>query len=613
VAVIPMKRRTVLLAGLALAGTWVAAGEGSTPTDSWVAKVHPRVLAEASTRGSAELLVILAEQAALPTSSPAATKVERGRAVVERLTTVASRSQAPIRAWLDERGVPYRSFWIANMLWVRADATTIAGLASRADVRRIDANPRVSLSLPPAETAGAAPAAIEWGIAQTRADQVWALGYDGSGTVIGGQDTGYAWEHPALIASYRGWDGATADHDYNWHDAIHAGGGTCGAEASAPCDDHSHGTHTMGTMVGDDGGENQIGMAPGARWIGCRNMDQGNGTPASYSECFQFFVAPTDVAGNDPDPARAPHVINNSWICTPSEGCSFDTLQTVVDNTRAAGIVVVASAGNSGSDCGTIDAPPAVYDAALTIGATSSSDQIASFSSRGPVTIDGSERPKPDLSAPGVNVRSSVPGGGYASFSGTSMAGPHVAGAVALLLDARPDLIGKVEVVEELLRRSALPRTSTQNCGDMPGPEVPNAVYGHGRLDVLEALVGDADGDGLANLDDCSPLDGNVTGPPGAAVGLTLWKSALSTTVLTWSPPASGGVLRYDVLRSNAPDDFTDPTCLVAGSATTTAADDEAPASLFHYLVRSRNACGASVGSASDGTPREAGPCAESP
>ena len=154
----------------------------------------------------------------------------------------------------------------------------------------------------------------------------------------------------------------------------------------------------MGTIVGDDGATNQIGVAPGARWIGCRIMDQGYGTPATYAECFQFFLDPYPVVGDpflDGDPGMAPHVINNSWTCPPFEGCSWDTLQSIVENVRAAGILVVATAGNSGYSCSTVADPPAIYEASFTVGATDSSDSIAGFSSRGPVSVDGSQRIKP--------------------------------------------------------------------------------------------------------------------------------------------------------------------------------------------------------------------------
>ena len=179
----------------------------------------------------------------------------------------------------------------------------------------------------------------------------------------------YALTHNALKPQYRGWNGSTANHNYNRHDSIHSGGGACGPNRVEPCDDHGHGTHTTGTAAGFDGGTNQIGVAPGAKWIGCRNMDVGNGTPATYTECFQFFIAPTDLNGQNLDPTLRPYVMNNSWGCPPSEGCAADTLRTIIENTEAAGIFVEASAGNSGSSCSTVSDPPAIYAASYSTGA----------------------------------------------------------------------------------------------------------------------------------------------------------------------------------------------------------------------------------------------------
>jgi subtilisin family serine protease len=326
-------------------------------------------------------------------------------------------------------------------------------------------------------------------VRQINADDVWAAGYEGQGVVIGGQDTGYDWSHPALQQQYRGWDGVAANHSYNWHDAIHEGNFVCPANSPEPCDEHGHGTHTMGTMVGEAGAM-RIGVAPGARWIGCRNMDDnGNGTPASYAECFQWFLAPTDSAGNNPNPALAPDIINNSWGCTTQEGCvDANALLVIVDSVRAAGILTVNSAGNSGPGCGSVNTPPALYDASMTVGATDSADNIAAFSSRGPVSRDGSTRPKPDLVAPGVGVRSSYPGG-YASLSGTSMAAPHVAATAALVISADPTLAGQVDRLEELMLLSARPRFGGQVCGGVDGATRPNNTYGWGRLDAYVALV----------------------------------------------------------------------------------------------------------------------------
>ena len=454
------------------------------------AKADPWVISATAEGEEAEFLIFMAEQADLSAAHNLDSRLEKGRFVYQQLTATASRTQPELIQTLESMDVTHQPFWIANMIWVRGDRRLAETVASRPDVARLVANPSVRIAPIPALTQGEPESAstVEWNIELINAPDVWAEGHRGEGVVIGGQDTGYDWQHPALRDQYRGWNGATADHNYNWHDAIHTGGGVCGPDSPEPCDDHQHGTHTMGTMVGDDGATNQIGVAPGAQWIGCRNMDSGAGTPATYSECFQWFVAPTDLNGQNPDPAKAPHVINNSWACPPSEGCADPTLlQTVVENTRAAGIVVVTSAGNSGPSCNTVQLAPAIYDAAFSIGATDKNDAIAPFSSRGPVVVDGSNRLKPDVVAPGHQIRSSLPGGGYGNLSGTSMASPHVAGLVALLISAQPSLAGDVEQLEAVVRNSSLALTSNQMCGSVPGQAVPNHTYGHGRIDALAA------------------------------------------------------------------------------------------------------------------------------
>ncbi len=457
----------------------------------WQAEVDPWILETASSKGETEFIVFLTEQADLRLAQSLQTKLEKGTYVFEALSATADRTQVPVIAALDELGAEYRSYWVANMIWVRGDLSVVEKMARRADVAHVYANPSVRMQMPEqAIGPDKAPDAIEWNITKVNADDVWDLGYTGQGVVIGGQDTGYDWDHPALKSQYRGWDGNSADHNYSWHDSIHSGGGTCGSDSSEPCDDHGHGTHTMGTMVGDDGGSNQIGMAPGARWISCRNMDQGNGTPITYAECYQWFVAPTDLNDQNPNPALAPHAINNSWRCPVSEGCTDpNVLLTVVDNVRAAGILSAHSAANDGPGCSTIDAPAAIYDGSFTVAATSSSDAVASFSSRGPVTVDGSNRRKPDIAAPGVSIRSSARGGGYVGgWNGTSMAAPHVAGQAALMISANPSLAGQVEELESIMEQTAFPISSTQNCGGIPGNVIPNNIFGHGRIDALASV-----------------------------------------------------------------------------------------------------------------------------
>jgi serine protease AprX len=471
-----------------LAGNPLPAPANSAP--AWQSKVDAWVTATAA-GGETEFLIYLSEQADLSKAATLPTKLEKGNYVYEALTSMAQRTQGPVIAALQASGAEYRPYWVANVIWARGDQRLVEALAMRPDVAHLYANPWVRLdelaSTSP-DVAAQAPQAVEWNILKVNADLVWAAGFTGQGAVVGGQDTGYDWDHPALIHQYRGWNGSSADHNFNWHDAIHSGSNTiCPPNSPVPCDDNSHGTHTMGTMVGDDRVGNQIGMAPGARWIGCRNMDQGNGTPATYTECYQWFIAPTDLNGENPRPELSPDVIDNSWSCPTSEGCTDpNVLRTVVENVRAAGILTAHSAGNSGSACSTIDTPAAIYDASFTVGSTDSTDTIAGSSSRGPVTIDGSSNPKPDVSAPGVGVRSAVPGTGYGLKSGTSMAAPHVAGLVALLVSARPWLKGQVGEIESIIELSAVPLTTTQNC-TIPGSQVPNNTYGWGRIDAWAA------------------------------------------------------------------------------------------------------------------------------
>ena len=454
---------------------------GTVTAAAWEAKVDAWVL-ETAAEGETEFLVMLNARADLTPAARLATKAERGQFVYQALSGMAQRSQAPIISSLQQMGVVYRPYWIVNAVWVRGDRGVIAALAARPDVAHLYANPSVRLDAPVAQnSADGLPEGVEWNITLVGAPQVWELGYTGQGAVVGGADTGYYWEHEALKTQYRGYDGNSAAHDYNWYDATTA-------HSPIPIDPYGHGTHTMGTMVGDDGGTHQIGMAPGARWIGCRNMDErGVGSPATYIACFQWFVAPTRVDGvSDPRPALAPDVINNSWGCTVSEGCTEpDALLAAVQNVRAAGIFITNSAGNHGPGCSTIDTPAAIYAESFTVGATSSLDTLASFSSRGPVTVDGSNRPKPDISAPGVGIRSCIPGGSYALMSGTSMAAPHVAGLVALLLSADPSLRGQVDQLETAIEQSALHISSLDCASALP---YPNNLYGWGRIRAVEAV-----------------------------------------------------------------------------------------------------------------------------
>jgi subtilisin family serine protease len=439
----------------------------------------------------AEFFVVLADQANLSGAGALPTKSEKGRYVYDALRNKSQATQAPLLQWLRERGLGHQSFYIVNAILVKGSRETAEALAARQDVARVEGNPHIQNSFPqpaPAAEGSSQPAAIEPGISYTHAPDVWALGFNGQNIVVASADTGVRWTHNALKPHYRGWDGITADHNYNWHDSVHSGGGVCGPDSPQPCDDYFHGSHTTGTAIGADGGSNQIGMAPGAKWIGCRNMDGGVGTPARYIECMEWFLAPYPIGGGQGDPTKAPDITINSWGCPTSEGCSANTLQAAVEAQTAAGIMMVVAAGNSGSNCSTVTDPPSFYSAAYTAGALNTgTDTIASFSSRGPATIDGSGRIKPDIAAPGTNTRSASNSSdnAYTIASGTSMATPHIAGAMALLWSAIPSLQNQIDASRAVLNNAAVTIASTQ-CGTA-GP--PNNVYGWGRVNILAAVT----------------------------------------------------------------------------------------------------------------------------
>ena len=439
------------------------------------------------------------------------TKAQKGGLVFDKLQSSAARSQSEIKQYMQKYRYAFKSFCIANCIQVLADEKLFSYLQTNPSVKSISLNDvwqmQTILNGSPSFQRNLVDS-IPWGLALVNADQVWAMGFRGQGAVVGGHDTGVEWDHPALISSYRGWDGFNADHNYHWHDAVHAisplhqdsiltdSTNPCGLSIDSPCDDisSSHGTHTMGIMIGKDPSAHlTVGMAPDAKWIGVRNMERGYGTLSSYLEGLEWFLAPTDLNGQNPRPELAPHVINNSWSCPDKEGCNktnFHLLEVAINNLRSAGIVVVASAGNSGRDgCGSIDRPPAFYEGTMTVGSIDDNDSLSTFSSRGPA-IDYSSNlsmMKPNVTAPGRDILSSVKGGLYKELSGTSMAGPHVAGLVAILISANPSLSGRVDLIEHIIEASAQPKFETDSCSRIVD-QLPNALHGFGRIDALAAV-----------------------------------------------------------------------------------------------------------------------------
>ncbi len=552
-------------------------------------KIAPWVMEHTANGQQAEFFVVLADQADLSAANTLPTKAEKGRFVYQTLQSKAETTQDSILQWLRDRAIEPRSFYIVNAILVKGTRELAEALAARPDVARVEGNPLIHNDLPqpgPVETSSSrVPATIEPGITYTHAPQVWALGFTGQNIVIASADTGQRWTHNALKPHYRGWDGTTANHNYNWHDSIHnSSGNPCGNDSPFPCDDFFHGSHTTGTAIGDDGMGNQIGMAPGAKWIGCRNMDVGNGTPARYMECMEFFLAPypLNCTPSEGDPSKAPDITINSWGCPASEGCSFDTLQAAVEAQAAAGIQMVVAAGNSGSACSTVTDPPSLYAASYTVGALNTgTDTIASFSSRGPVTVDGSNRIKPDIAAPGTGTRSAsnTADNAYTTASGTSMATPHIAGAMGLLWCALPSLRHQITMSRDGLDNAAVFISSTQ-CGTA-GP--PNNVYGWGRVDIA-AAVGMPSPTATPSPTPLATATPSACGPAGSPTPTaTATATATATTTATATATATASAT---ATATSTPSGSPTPTA--TATATGTSTPRPTPTPRVHPSIRPR-------------------------
>ncbi|WP_051703945.1 S8 family serine peptidase [Glycomyces sp. NRRL B-16210] len=458
-------------------------------------KTDPDLLAEIRAEGEAELWVQFHGGPDYSAAINAEAKADKGAAAVEAAKAYAETSQAGLTAALDQAGVVYETYWASSTVKVTGGLDLLETVTAFEEVAAVVDAPEVE-PVEPVESEFA-PAVTGWGTDDINAPEVWdELGVTGEGVVIASIDSGVQYDHPALVEQYRGNNGdGTFTHDYNFYDVE----GGCG---TAPCDRTNHGTHTVGTMVGDDGAGNQIGVAPGAEWIA---VNYYGSSMDSVLLAGQWIVAPTDWEGGDPDPSKAPDIVNNSW---GRESANDPYYQDIVDLWYAAGIIPVFAAGNSGPVCESINSPGS-YEKVIAVGAYDSSGTIASFSSRGP-GLDG--RVKPDVSAPGSGIRSSMPGNAYGTQSGTSMAAPHVAGTIALMLEAEPDLRGDFDLVYEMLTGSARD-TVDDRCG---GTEEANYVHGYGRIDALAAVQALPDGDS-------GSITGTVTDPDGAPLeGATL-------------------------------------------------------------------------------------------
>ncbi|MER6103790.1 S8 family serine peptidase [Streptomyces sp. NPDC001832] len=461
---------TLIASALALSSPAAQAAANSKPNGH--GKFRPALLDKLKTKGKADFWVRFGAAADLSEAGRIVDWNKRGATVAKALRKTARVSQADVRSELDRAHVEYKAFWATNAIHVSGGSLKMAEqLAVEPEVKSLWPTQTYAVPEPVKGTAVAEVNSVEWGIANINADDVWAqYGVTGAGITVANIDSGVQYDHPALVKQYRGNKGdGTFDHNYNWFDAT-------GACLGSPCDENGHGTHTMGTMAGDDGGSNHIGVAPGVRWIaanGCCASD------TTLVESGQWMLEPTDLHGQNPDASKRPNVINNSWGSSQPSNDPF--MEDMSAAWAASGIFVSWANGNSGlGGCNTSGSPGSRI-INYSVGAYDSTNTIAYFSGRG-AGQDGEI--KPNISAPGLNVRSSVPGSGYGTKSGTSMAAPHLAGAVALLWSAAPALVGDVATTEALLDGSAIDTPNNQ-CG---GTDDDNNVFGEGRLDVL-ALV----------------------------------------------------------------------------------------------------------------------------
>jgi len=457
-------RRFGLLLALALIATVITSGTARAMPHRVAALraavIAPQLQRQLGAAGRDEMvkaIVVLKSQADLASVHGLARRNRPG-AAARILRARADLTQRSLRALLGLRRAQglvsaVEPLWIVNAIAVTATPAVISELAARQDVREIRAD--LEVPAPPPLLAAEAPtsAPAEPNVALVNAPALWDLGYRGQGIVVANMDTGVDVTHPDLAGRWRG--GTNSWYDPN------------GEHPATPTDVSGHGTWTMGVMVGGDAGGSSVGIAPDATWIAVKIFnDRGTATSTGIHQGFQWLLDPD---GN-PATADAPDVVNDSWTMSAS-GCMLD-FQPDLASLRAAGILPIFAAGNYGPLPGT-SASPANNPEAFAVGATDNADVLYPYSSRGPSSCG--QPVYPQLVAPGVGIHTTDLYGLYADPTGTSVAAPHVAGALALLLQAFPGMPAD--------RQAA---ALESGAADLGGAGADND-YGYGRLDSLAA------------------------------------------------------------------------------------------------------------------------------
>ena len=430
------------------------------------------------------------------------TLAERNRRVIEALQEAANLVQPAMVSYLDElksQGLVenYTMMWITNMFAVTATRAGIEALAERTEIADMYLDYPIEL-VKPVDIHEAEPPLIashEVGLERINAIAAWEAGYTGAGRLVMNVDTGVMGIHPALASRFRGDADGDGDYSESWFDPQNG--------TQFPCDDQSssgagHGTHTMGTICGrSESSYDTVGVAIDALWIAAGVIDVGGSTTQNVILTYQWAADP-DVNPNTQD---NPDACGNSWGYSPFwegyEHCE-ETFWAAMDNLEAAGTAIIFSAGNEGNENGS-NTPNSLRTPAdrettpnncFSVGSVNGHSQylpITGFSSRGPTycTPDGSEAIKPEVVAPGENIRSSYINGGYINMSGTSMASPHITGSVAVIRQVNPDL--DVDSIKAILINTAY--------GLPPGdPDGEDNSYGNGIIDLYAACLAAQEG-----------------------------------------------------------------------------------------------------------------------
>lgn len=450
------------------------------PSISWSGELAPNLVTQISSKKPNELAKVWiklprvenAVQFKASVNAQAATRAGRYQAAVNRLRQNNTTAQKALVQKLQELernnlAAGIKPHWITNIVEAEVAAGELSRLASRNDIEMIYAVPKIESIMPDkVESAPPLSTGVSDNLTYINADDAWAAGYTGAGRVICSFDTGVEGTHPALLNSWKGHDGDSAAAWFDPRDRQ-------SFPHTIPGSSTSHGTYVMGLLVGHDNSTGDtIGVALDARWISAAVIDISG---ASIIDAFEWAADPDGDPNSIDD---VPDVINHSWG-VKDIGC-ISILYDPIDNLEALGIVNIFSAGNEGPAAASIRNPANRANDSLdcfavgNINSSTTPPSVSSGSSRGPSDCNGAI--KPNVTAPGVAVWASSPGGNYGFFSGTSAAAPHVAGLVALLRQKNPN--ATVDEIKEAILTTA----------NDYGFSLPDNNFGWGVIDCMAAL-----------------------------------------------------------------------------------------------------------------------------